>query len=125
MDAADDRDAHEQLVRALQAAFFRPGGPGSAWPVPLPPGTPVECLRTHISTVLLAGGHALKLKRPVRLPFLDFSTLARREHFCREELRVNRRTAPSLYVDVLPICGHPAAPRFGDGGMEPAFDWAV
>jgi hypothetical protein len=125
MEGVEDVEAHEQLVRALQAAFAQPGGPGWAWPVPLPPGTPLECLRTHISTVLLAGGHALKLKRPVRLPFLDFSTPARREHFCREELRVNRRTAPALYLDVLPVRGSPAAPCFGDGGVGPAFDWAV
>lgn len=125
MDGTDDLDAHEQLVRALRAAFSRPGGPGSAWPVPLPPGTPVECLRTHISTVLLAGGHALKLKRPVRLPFLDFSTPARREHFCREELRINRRTAPALYLDVLRVCGSPESPAVGAGGAGPALDWAV
>lgn len=58
---------------------------------------------THISTVLLAGDWAYKLKKPVVLPFLDFSSVAARRHFCEEELRLNRRTAPDLYVDVRPL----------------------
>jgi len=71
----------------------------------------VEVIETHISHVLLAGDYAYKVKKAVRLPFVDFSTLARRRYFCEEELRLNRRTAPSLYVDVVAIGGHP--PRFG------------
>ena len=63
----------------------------------------VELEETHISWVLLAGDYAYKLKKPVRLPFLDFSTLAARRHFCEEELRLNRRTAPELYLEVVPI----------------------
>jgi len=58
---------------------------------------------THISTVLLAGDWAYKLKKPVVLPFLNFSSVAARRHFCEEELRLNRRTAPDLYVDVRPL----------------------
>ena len=65
----------------------------------------VRVVHTHISTVLLAGDFAYKLKRPVRLPFLDFSTLERRHHFLQEELRLNRRTAPQLYLDVRPVLG--------------------
>jgi len=63
----------------------------------------VELEETHISWVLLAGDYAYKLKKAVRLPFLDFSTLAARRHFCEEELRLNRRTAPELYLEVVPI----------------------
>ena len=63
----------------------------------------VEVVETHISWVLLAGGCAYKVKKPVCLPFLDFGTLAARRHFCEEELRLNRRTAPELYLEVVPI----------------------
>ncbi len=74
----------------------------------------VERLETHISHVLLAGDYAYKIKKPLNLGFLDFSTLERRRHFCEEELRLNRRTAPELYLEVVPIGGTPEAPRLGD-----------
>jgi len=70
----------------------------------------VDLEETHISWVLLAGAYAYKVKKPVRLPFLDFSTLAARRHYCEEELRLNRRTAPDLYLEVVPIA------RGADGG---------
>eukprot|EP01034_Spumella_vulgaris_P013786 gene13786-17608_t len=54
----------------------------------------VECIETHISWVLLAGDFAYKLKKPLQLDFLDFSTHALRHAACEEELRINRRTAP-------------------------------
>jgi hypothetical protein len=84
----------------------------------------VELLETHISWVLLAGDFAYKLKKPVQLPFLDFSTLAARRHFCEEELRLNRRTAPGLYLEVVPVVrtGEGAA-RIGAAG-EPV-EYAV
>ena len=78
-------------------------------------GQPVALVETHISWVLLTERWAYKLKKPVRLPFVDFGTLAARRHFCDEEIRLNRRLAPSLYLDVLPVCGTPQAPRLGDG----------
>ena len=62
----------------------------------------IELIETHISWVLLTGDFAYKLKKPVRFSFLGFSTLELREHFCREELRCNRRFAPELYLDVVP-----------------------
>lgn len=114
---------HDELVDALTRAVELDPSSASVWPVPLPQGSRVERVQTHISTVLLAGGHALKLKRPVQWPFADFSTLDRRERFCREELRINRRTAPGLYLDVLPITGTPGAPRVGGAG--PVIDWGV
>jgi len=73
-------------------------------------GAPVALKETHISWVLLTASQAYKLKRPVRLPFLDFSTPAARRHFCEEELRLNRRLAPELYLEVVPVCGTPQAP---------------
>ncbi|HEU0278114.1 MAG TPA: AAA family ATPase [Rhodanobacteraceae bacterium] len=85
--------------------------------------TPPEVLETHISWVLLAGDFAYKVKKPVRLPFADFSTLAARRHYCEEELRLNRRLAPQVYLDVVPITGRPDAPRFGGAGE--ALDYAV
>jgi aminoglycoside phosphotransferase family enzyme len=63
----------------------------------------VEVIETHISFVLLAGAFAYKLKKPVNLGFLDFSTLARRQHCCEEEIRINRRLAPGIYLDVVAV----------------------
>jgi uncharacterized protein len=86
-------------------------------------GQPVDLHETHISWVLLVGDLAYKLKKPVRLPFLDFSTIESRRHFCEEEVRLNRRLAPSLYLDVVPVCGTPEAPRLN--GVGPVIDHAV
>lgn len=66
------------------------------------------CRETHISWVLLAGAYAYKLKKPVTLPFLDYASLAQRRFFCHEELRLNRRCAPELYLDVVDLAGEPA-----------------
>src|ERR1700693_1144555 len=69
----------------------------------------VELIETHISWVFLAGDHAYKIKKPVNLEFLDFSTLEARRFYCEEELRLNRRTAPRLYLEVAAIGGDPPA----------------
>ncbi len=71
----------------------------------------VELIETHVSWVFLTGAHAYKLKKPLDLGFLDFSTLSKRRNACREELRLNRRTAPSIYLDVVAICGAPETPE--------------
>jgi aminoglycoside phosphotransferase family enzyme/predicted kinase len=76
----------------------------------------VRLVETHISWVLLADTLAHKLKKPVRLPFLDFTTLAARRRYCEEELRLNRRLAPSLYLDVVEVREGPAGPTFGGDG---------
>jgi len=65
--------------------------------------TAVETVETHMSWVFLAGEHVLKMKKPVRYPFLDFSTLAAREHDCREELRLNARLAPGVYLGLMAL----------------------
>lgn len=65
----------------------------------------VECVETHISWVLLTGNYAYKIKKPVAFGFLDFSTLPLRHAACLDELRLNRRLAPQLYVDVVSIAG--------------------
>lgn len=79
-------------------------------------GGPVELIETHISWVLLAGDQAYKLKKPVRLGFVDFGSVEARRHFCEEELRLNRRLAPQLYLEVLALRGTPAAPHLGGSG---------
>jgi aminoglycoside phosphotransferase family enzyme/predicted kinase len=63
----------------------------------------VELRQTHVSAVFLAGDYAYKIKKPVNLGFLDFSTLAKRQHFCDEEVRLNRRLAPDVYLGVVPV----------------------
>ena len=67
----------------------------------------IELVETHISWVFLVGEHAYKVKKPVRLDFLDFSTPALRRHFCEEELRLNRRFAPQLYLGLSQIVETP------------------
>ena len=83
----------------------------------------ITVLQTHISYVLLTGNFAYKIKKAVSLPFLDFSTLEFRKHYCDEELRINRRLAPELYLDVVPITGTPQAPRVNGEGK--AIEYAV
>jgi aminoglycoside phosphotransferase family enzyme len=83
----------------------------------------VRCIETHISWIFLTGRYAYKVKKPLRLSFLDYSSAARRAEMCREELRLNRRHAPDLYVDVVPIGGTPAQPVVGGAG--PAFEHAL
>ena len=79
-------------------------------------GAPVRVIETHVSWVLLAGPLAYKLKKPVRLAFLDFTSLAERRRCCDEELRLNRRFAPDLYLDVVDVRRGPRGPCFdGDG----------
>jgi len=82
----------------------------------------VQVHETHISVVLVAGAYAYKFKKPLDLGFLDFSTLEKRRAACEEELRLNRRTAPSIYLDVVPVGGSPDQPRIGE---TPAIEYAV
>jgi aminoglycoside phosphotransferase family enzyme/predicted kinase len=73
-------------------------------------------IETHISWVLLAGDQAWKIKKPLRLSFVDFGTLERRRRMCHEELRLNQRLAPSLYLGVVDITGTPQAPALAGSG---------
>lgn len=114
-DSAPDSQADDDFRDALRAALERTTG------------RPARCVETHVSWVLLDGEHAWKLKKPIRLPFLDFSSPQVREQVCRDELRLNRRLAPGLYLDVVPICGSRHEPRFGASGDAegPVVDHAV
>lgn len=83
----------------------------------------VERVDTHISAVFLAGGHAYKLKRAVRLPYLDFSTLALRKKFCEAEVKLNKRTAPEIYLRVARVTREPDGLALEGGGA--AVDYVV
>jgi aminoglycoside phosphotransferase family enzyme/predicted kinase len=95
-------DELHDLVRALQQPALFPH-----------PVTRFAVIETHISIILLTGDYAYKFKKPVNFGFLDFSTLERRRHCCAEELRLNRRLAPELYLDLMPVC---SGPRLCDDG---------
>ena len=100
------------LIEALSspAAFPHPAGP-------------VEVRQTHAAVVFLTGAFAYKLKKAVRLPFLDYSSLESRRHFCEEEVRLNLRLAPEVYLGVVPVTRAGRGLRFGGDG--PPLDWAV
>jgi len=103
---------HAELI----AALMRP----AAYPHPV---ARIELIETHISSVLLAGEFAYKIKKPVGLGFVDFSALSQRRFYCEEEVRLNRRTAPQLYLEVVPITGTESHPQFGGAGA--ALEYAV
>lgn len=101
---------------SLLDALTRP----AAFPYPV---EQVELRQTHISLVFLAGTHVYKVKKSVNLGFVDFSTLEKRRHFCEEEVRLNRRLAPDVYLGVVPVVRTEKGLAFeGDGE---AVEWAV
>ena len=89
---------------------------GNAWVLPWAHAQGAQCLQTHLSYVLLWGEFAYKIKKAVDVGFIDFRALSARQAACQEELRLNRRLAPQLYLDVIEIRGTPAAPTFGGDG---------
>lgn len=98
----------EQIHRIVSEKLF----PGAK--------TGVSILETHISWVVLSDEFAFKIKKPLRFDFLDFSSLQHRKYFCEEELRLNRRLAPQMYLRVLPI----GEQGIGDE-QSPALDYAL
>lgn len=84
----------------------------------------VEVKETHMSWVFLTDRRVYKLKKPLRRPFLDFTTIERRRHFCEEELRLNRRLAPATYRAVVPLCLRDGA-GLRLGGPGEVVDWLV
>ena len=106
------KDNLPQLIRSLHdpACYDHAAGP-------------VRMIETHISWVLLTGEFAYKVKKPLDLGFLDFSSLSKRLHACCDEVQLNRRLAPEIYLDVVPITGTPAAPRVNGSGET--FEYAV
>ena len=84
--------APASLIDAMMATDFYPHHPRE-----------VELRQTHVSYVFLAGDYAYKIKKPVQLPFIDCSTLAKRRELCAREVVLNRRLAPDIYVGVVPL----------------------
>jgi hypothetical protein len=124
----DDAAARTALTSAAPAPAdaASPGGVDAlrrpdAYPPPAP--TRVELVTTHISWVFLTDHDVWKLKRPVDYGFLDYTTLERRRHACEEEVRLNERLAPGVYLGVVPVRRGPAGHTLtGDG---PVVDYAV
>jgi aminoglycoside phosphotransferase family enzyme/predicted kinase len=83
----------------------------------------IRLVETHISWVFLTGEYAYKVKKPLNLGFLDFDTLEKRKRFCGEEVRLNSRTAPQVYMDVVPISGTPERPLVNSS--DKVFEYAV
>ena len=90
------------------------------FPEPVPS---VELIETHASWVLLAGDFAYKIKKAVTLPFLDYGTLRQRKLCCEDELRLNRRFSPELYLGVVAITGSPEHPHFN--GDDTILEYAL
>lgn len=101
----------DDLKKTLQQPDF--------WPQP----GDVEVIETHISLVYLVGNRAYKLKKPVDLGFVNFTTLEKRKHYCEEELRLNRRLAPDLYLGIVKITDSPTGAEFAGDGV--ILDYAV
>src|ERR1700683_2591866 len=87
-------------------------------------GQKVRRIDTHASSVFLTDERALKVKRAVRFPFLDYSTLEKRKAACDAELKVNAPYAPQIYRGVVPIT-RDAGGQLAVGGKGPAVEWAV
>jgi uncharacterized protein len=109
--APDALDEARLRMQALREALAPPGGNAP------------RLIETHISWILLGDTLAYKLKKPLALPFIDMHTLAARQHACAEELRLNRRLAPALYLAVDEVRQTAAGPRLG--GEGPLLDVAV
>ena len=115
--AAAPKSADSQ--ESVQAAVFKLLGDPATYG-----GAAVRRCETHAAVVFLAGDRAIKVKRAVRYPFLDYSTLAKREAACRAELEVNRKFAPQLYRRIVPIVRQADGSLALDGAGE-AVEWAV
>jgi len=109
---ATDLSAQRALIASLREMLPRQD-----------PHVPVAVIETHISWVLLTGAFAYKVKKALNLGFLDFTTLEDRRHYCEQELRLNRRLAPTLYLDVVAITGTIARPV--PAGSGAALEYAV
>lgn len=110
---ASDFASQTQLIAALRDPGRYPH-----------PARAVRVIETHISWVLLAGRYAYKIKKALNLGFLDCSRLQDRRFYCAEEIRLNRRLAPQLYLDVMPIGGSPQQPLLATDCAAP-IEYAV
>jgi aminoglycoside phosphotransferase family enzyme/predicted kinase len=106
--------------RSVASTFVDPLKQPAAYPHPV---GEIRLLETHISYVFLTGEFAYKIKKAINPGFLDFTQLEQRRYFCQEEVRLNRRLAPCLYLAVVPICETPDGIRIGGAG--PVIEYAV
>jgi uncharacterized protein len=102
----------EQLIAFLETPASYPHRP-----------TEVRAIQTHISWVFIASPFVFKVKKPVNLGFLDFSTLEKRQYFCQREVELNRRLCPEIYLDVVPI--YKAASGFSFEAQGEIAEYAV
>ena len=113
-------DSSRELLAFLQCPKSYPNRPDE-----------VTTIETHISWIFLAGKHAYKLKKPVRLGFLDFSTLEKRKEACEAELRLNQRLSPTVYRAVVPVVEVGSRLQIGNSkvragvGSPRIIDWLV
>lgn len=107
-------DADDLILALRKSAAYGPTVTGA---------DEVEVIQTHASLVFIVGDDVYKIKKGVNLGFLDYSTLDKREHFCREEVRVNRELAPHVYLGVVPIVRDLGVIKVGGHGH--VIDWAV
>ncbi|MEN8801547.1 MAG: AAA family ATPase [Thiogranum sp.] len=105
MDGASKMQQAEALVKALTRADAYHH-----------PSRAIHVVETHCAWVLLTGEFAYKVKKPVDFGFLDFSTLEKRRFYCAEEVRLNRRFAPAVYLDVVAVTGQPDRPQMDGSG---------
>ena len=105
--------SHSSIVESMTRADFYPHNPQK-----------VELFQTHISYVFIAGHYVYKVKKPVNFGFLDFTTLEQRKFYCEEELRLNRRLAPNIYLDVVPIMQDNSG-NLSLGGTGQVIEYAV
>lgn len=117
MNAANFADKRPASLDELTEAFRAPCGSVSP--------SSVSLRETNLSQVFVTGDRAYKLKKPVRLPFLDYSTPDRRREMCSEEVRLNRRLAPAIYLGVRALVRHQDGIRLEDVRDERAFDYVV
>ena len=86
---------------------------------------PVERIDTHSAIILLSGDRAIKVKRQIQFPFLDYSTLERRRRACESEIQINRRFAPEIYKQVIPIRRDPTGRFYLSGEIGDVVEWAI
>eukprot|EP01122_Echinamoeba_exundans_P006340 TRINITY_DN1758_c0_g1_i4.p1 TRINITY_DN1758_c0_g1~~TRINITY_DN1758_c0_g1_i4.p1 ORF type:complete len:150 (-),score=20.08 TRINITY_DN1758_c0_g1_i4:12-461(-) len=111
----------EELPNAVQSLLDPSFYVGVSWIDPIEK-TP-ELIQTHISYIVLTGSRCLKVKKDVNMGFLDFSSVEKRQLYCRKEVVLNRRFAPDFYLGVAPLRSHGGSLSLGH--LDPVFDDAT
>src|SRR5215475_15479590 len=112
--AADEGRVHEAVVQFMSRPESYPHEAAA-----------ISHIETHAAIIFLAGEFAYKLKRAIKLPYLDFSTAEKRRIALQRELEINSRAAPGLYLSVLPVTRAEGLQGFEIGGTGEAADWLL